>query len=234
MKTNWLECSFLCFTSLKCPNIALWILWYLNSCYSEVHGPTFFNIDHYQAVFVPNEYSYYTSCFFFQIALEIIKQVYKQDGVRGFYRGYFASICTYVPNSALWWSFYHFYQGNSRISTIFSRVLKCKTSFWWWKWPNNSDTFMRTCETCDPNMSYNHVSASNLRAFGTELLFTNYEKVIWSMTSVHFFSVQARVASSFMAIHGYFRFVCRPQSSWWRCCHLACVRCCWCSASRRR
>ncbi|XP_037088381.1 solute carrier family 25 member 44-like [Pollicipes pollicipes] len=45
-----------------------------------------------------------------RIALEIIKEVYKQDGVRGFYRGYFASICTYVPNSALWWSFYHFYQ----------------------------------------------------------------------------------------------------------------------------
>ncbi|XP_043224253.1 solute carrier family 25 member 44-like isoform X1 [Amphibalanus amphitrite] len=45
-----------------------------------------------------------------RIALEIIKEVYKQDGLRGFYRGYFASICAYVPNSALWWSFYHFYQ----------------------------------------------------------------------------------------------------------------------------
>jgi len=45
-----------------------------------------------------------------RISLEVIKQIYKQDGLRGFYRGYFASICTYVPNSALWWTFYHFYQ----------------------------------------------------------------------------------------------------------------------------
>ncbi|XP_071522967.1 solute carrier family 25 member 44 [Panulirus ornatus] len=45
-----------------------------------------------------------------QIALDIIKKVYKMDGIRGFYRGYMASISAYVPNSALWWSFYHFYQ----------------------------------------------------------------------------------------------------------------------------
>ncbi|KAK3868094.1 hypothetical protein Pcinc_026485 [Petrolisthes cinctipes] len=45
-----------------------------------------------------------------QIALDIIRTIYKMDGVRGFYRGYLASICSYVPNSALWWSFYHFYQ----------------------------------------------------------------------------------------------------------------------------
>ncbi|XP_050693512.1 solute carrier family 25 member 44-like isoform X1 [Eriocheir sinensis] len=45
-----------------------------------------------------------------QIALDIIRNIYKLDGVKGFYRGYMASICAYVPNSALWWSFYHFYQ----------------------------------------------------------------------------------------------------------------------------
>ncbi|KAG0719083.1 Solute carrier family 25 member 44 [Chionoecetes opilio] len=45
-----------------------------------------------------------------QIALDIIRNVYKMDGFKGFYRGYLASICAYVPNSALWWSFYHFYQ----------------------------------------------------------------------------------------------------------------------------
>ncbi|MCL4126909.1 UNVERIFIED_CONTAM: hypothetical protein GTU68_056814 [Idotea baltica] len=43
----------------------------------------------------------------------IIRKVYKKDGLLGFYRGYFASICAYVPNSALWWTFYHFYQGMS-------------------------------------------------------------------------------------------------------------------------
>ncbi|XP_071451092.1 solute carrier family 25 member 44 [Hetaerina americana] len=47
----------------------------------------------------------------FQITVDIVKQIYKQDGLKGFYRGYGASLCTYVPNSALWWSFYHFYQG---------------------------------------------------------------------------------------------------------------------------
>lgn len=45
-----------------------------------------------------------------QIALDIVRNVYKMDGIKGFYRGYLASISAYVPNSALWWSFYHFYQ----------------------------------------------------------------------------------------------------------------------------
>ncbi|XP_039281789.1 solute carrier family 25 member 44-like isoform X2 [Nilaparvata lugens] len=46
----------------------------------------------------------------FRTTLDIAHIIYKTDGFRGFYRGYFASLCTYVPNSALWWSFYHFYQ----------------------------------------------------------------------------------------------------------------------------
>jgi len=45
-----------------------------------------------------------------KVVADIIRKVYKVDGVKGFYRGYFASLCTYVPNSALWWTFYHFYQ----------------------------------------------------------------------------------------------------------------------------
>ncbi|KAK7891784.1 hypothetical protein WMY93_023747 [Mugilogobius chulae] len=32
-----------------------------------------------------------------------------EDGFRGFYRGYVASLLTYIPNSALWWPFYHCY-----------------------------------------------------------------------------------------------------------------------------
>ncbi|KAM9003925.1 solute carrier family 25 member 44 [Sarcophilus harrisii] len=39
----------------------------------------------------------------------IIQQILRADGVRGFYRGYVASLLTYIPNSALWWPFYHFY-----------------------------------------------------------------------------------------------------------------------------
>lgn len=43
--------------------------------------------------------------------VQIAREIMKQDGVAGFYRGYVASLSVYVPNSALWWGFYHFYQG---------------------------------------------------------------------------------------------------------------------------
>uniref|UniRef100_A0A8C5JWH2 Solute carrier family 25, member 44 n=1 Tax=Jaculus jaculus TaxID=51337 RepID=A0A8C5JWH2_JACJA len=42
---------------------------------------------------------------------DIIRQILRADGVRGFYRGYVASLLTYIPNSAVWWPFYHFYAG---------------------------------------------------------------------------------------------------------------------------
>ncbi|KAI4878094.1 hypothetical protein NFI96_027886 [Prochilodus magdalenae] len=40
---------------------------------------------------------------------DIIAQIFAADGFRGFYRGYVASLLTYIPNSAVWWPFYHFY-----------------------------------------------------------------------------------------------------------------------------
>ncbi|XP_028814711.1 solute carrier family 25 member 44a [Denticeps clupeoides] len=40
---------------------------------------------------------------------DIVVQVFAADGLRGFYRGYVASLLTYIPNSAVWWPFYHFY-----------------------------------------------------------------------------------------------------------------------------
>uniref|UniRef100_G1PBI9 Solute carrier family 25 member 44 n=3 Tax=Myotis lucifugus TaxID=59463 RepID=G1PBI9_MYOLU len=40
---------------------------------------------------------------------DIIRQILRVDGLRGFYRGYVASLLTYIPNSAVWWPFYHFY-----------------------------------------------------------------------------------------------------------------------------
>ncbi|XP_050544521.1 solute carrier family 25 member 44 [Daktulosphaira vitifoliae] len=46
----------------------------------------------------------------FHITLDIAQCVYQQDGLKGFYRGYIASVCTYAPNSALWWSFYTIFQ----------------------------------------------------------------------------------------------------------------------------
>lgn len=39
----------------------------------------------------------------------IVGQIFAADGLRGFYRGYVASLLTYIPNSAVWWPFYHFY-----------------------------------------------------------------------------------------------------------------------------
>lgn len=45
-----------------------------------------------------------------RLAAAVARDIYQTDGVRGFYRGYIASLFTYVPSSALWWSFYHLYQ----------------------------------------------------------------------------------------------------------------------------
>ena len=36
----------------------------------------------------------------------ITREIFQQEGLRGFYRGYGVSLLTYAPNSALWWSFY--------------------------------------------------------------------------------------------------------------------------------
>ncbi|XP_043540454.1 solute carrier family 25 member 44-like, partial [Chiloscyllium plagiosum] len=44
-------------------------------------------------------------------AKEVVVQILRLDGPRGFYRGYTASLLTYIPNSALWWPFYHLYTG---------------------------------------------------------------------------------------------------------------------------
>ncbi|XP_076029036.1 solute carrier family 25 member 44-like [Oratosquilla oratoria] len=64
----------------------------------------------------------------FQTFLAITKEVYRMDGVIGFYRGYLASISAYVPNSALWWTFYHFYQeqlANMAPSGTSTLLLQC-------------------------------------------------------------------------------------------------------------
>ncbi|XP_061671243.1 solute carrier family 25 member 44-like isoform X2 [Syngnathoides biaculeatus] len=39
----------------------------------------------------------------------IVAQIFAADGLPGFYRGAVASLLTYIPNSAVWWPFYHFY-----------------------------------------------------------------------------------------------------------------------------
>lgn len=45
-----------------------------------------------------------------QITWDIARTIYVRDGFKGFYRGYVASLCTYVPSSACWWTFYSTYQ----------------------------------------------------------------------------------------------------------------------------
>lgn len=46
-----------------------------------------------------------------ELAIQIAREIFRRDGFVGYYRGYAASLLAYVPNSALWWGFYHFYQG---------------------------------------------------------------------------------------------------------------------------
>ena len=49
---------------------------------------------------------------------DIIRQILRADGLRGFYRGYVASLLTYIPNSAVWWPFYHFYAGKRELGRV--------------------------------------------------------------------------------------------------------------------
>lgn len=39
-----------------------------------------------------------------------MKQIVKEEGVLGFYRGFGASVATFVPSSAIWWGAYGVYQ----------------------------------------------------------------------------------------------------------------------------
>jgi solute carrier family 25 protein 44 len=47
----------------------------------------------------------------YRIFKEICTQIYRNDGIRGFYRSYFLSTGLMSMNSALWWPIYYFYQG---------------------------------------------------------------------------------------------------------------------------
>merc|ERR1712137_295643 len=35
-----------------------------------------------------------------------MRAIYQQEGIRGFYRGWGATVCVYAPNSCIWWSSY--------------------------------------------------------------------------------------------------------------------------------
>lgn len=42
----------------------------------------------------------------FGVALAITKQLYREGGLKSFYRGYFASLICFVPSGACWWMLY--------------------------------------------------------------------------------------------------------------------------------
>ncbi|CAG2109902.1 unnamed protein product [Medioppia subpectinata] len=49
----------------------------------------------------------------FGAAKHVIKELYRIDGgLKAYYRGYFSSVATYVPSSALWWMFYPMFSEN--------------------------------------------------------------------------------------------------------------------------
>ena len=48
-----------------------------------------------------------------RVAKYISNEIYKNEKLRGFYRGYLLSTFLVSFNSALWWPFYYFYQGES-------------------------------------------------------------------------------------------------------------------------
>eukprot|EP01087_Luapelamoeba_hula_P006199 TRINITY_DN1628_c5_g1_i3.p1 TRINITY_DN1628_c5_g1~~TRINITY_DN1628_c5_g1_i3.p1 ORF type:complete len:334 (-),score=25.44 TRINITY_DN1628_c5_g1_i3:48-1049(-) len=39
--------------------------------------------------------------------LHVASEIFKREGIYGFYKGYFASIMVYAPSSAIWWSSYN-------------------------------------------------------------------------------------------------------------------------------
>jgi len=44
--------------------------------------------------------------------------IYKSDGIRGFYRGFGATLLTYAPASAIWWAAYEHFKAD--LSYVFS------------------------------------------------------------------------------------------------------------------
>jgi solute carrier family 25 protein 44 len=48
----------------------------------------------------------------FRVFKYICREIFKNESLRGFYRGYMLSTFLVSLNSALWWPFYYLYQGN--------------------------------------------------------------------------------------------------------------------------
>lgn len=55
----------------------------------------------------------------------VCQEIYRRNGIRGFYRGYLISLGVYTPSSMSWWFFYDRYGGKSYIAV----TSKTKVSF---------------------------------------------------------------------------------------------------------
>lgn len=56
------------------------------------------------------------------IAVTITKQLYREGGLRSFYRGYFATLICFVPSSASWWMLYQYLNEFLYSSSLASKV----------------------------------------------------------------------------------------------------------------
>lgn len=65
---------------------------------------------------------YHTDGGRFRVTMDIAREIMRLDGFKGFYRGYQASLMAYVPNSALWWMFYHLYEGMPRSCILLFKI----------------------------------------------------------------------------------------------------------------
>lgn len=62
------------------------------------------------------------------IAKYISNEIYKNEKLRGFYRGYILSTSLVSINSALWWPFYYFYQGKCLLMIFYLENKKISSS----------------------------------------------------------------------------------------------------------
>lgn len=95
------------------------------------------------------------------ISVDIAKEIMRRDGFRGFYRGYCASLMAYVPNSAMWWAFYHLYQGEWVILQKFDLFLYLYLMF-----------LDELCRVCPPYVSHLLIQcvAGSLGGFTTTII----------------------------------------------------------------
>ncbi|KAL4229410.1 hypothetical protein ACF0H5_012448 [Mactra antiquata] len=65
------------------------------------------NVRSLQEIHVPDELRQR----YFGTFRALVSHIHIHEGVRGFYKGYFVSLATFAPNSALWWFYYELYKG---------------------------------------------------------------------------------------------------------------------------